>query len=91
MAESDFFFIQEHLDTESKEQDKEKEDQLEVALSALTSKPSKLPSQRKDKNKSRDSLTQPCQEDQAQKELAISENCMDLKNKKNKKEMSHPP
>jgi hypothetical protein len=61
------------LDTEPKEKDKEREDQLEDALSATTSKPSQSLSLKKEKNKFRDLLIQLNQEDLAQKEPATKQ------------------
>ena len=88
MEESDFFLPQVHLDTEQKEPDKEREDQLEDALSETTSRLFQSPLLRKDKNKFRDSLIQFHQEDLVQKELVTSENYMVSKNKKDKMHQS---
>jgi hypothetical protein len=86
--ESDFSSPQVLLDTEPKEKDKEREDQLEDALSATTSKPSQSLSLKKEKNKFRDLLIQLNQEDLAQKEPATSENYMVSKSKKVKTHQS---
>ena len=66
MEESDFFLPQVHLDTEQKEPDKEREDQLEDALSETTLRLFQSQLSRKDKNKFRDSLIQFHQEDLVQ-------------------------
>jgi hypothetical protein len=84
MEESDFFLPQVPLDTEQKEPDKEREDQLEDALSETTSRLFQSPLLRKVKNKFRDSPIQSHQEDSAQKEPATSENYMVSKSKKEK-------
>lgn len=89
--ESDFSLPQDHLDTEQKELDKEKEDQSEDVLSETILRLFQSLLSRKVKNKFRDLLIQSHQEDLAQKEPATLENCTVSKNKKDKTLQSPQP